>query len=762
MWGIVKQKFYVMSLGHLGHRGIGYLALLLSATVAVVAVALSASPVLAQSEGCQFLVTVRNPNAPIDFSGPAGGNDFALSDASRNPAEIVLTNIYGSESCGWTLTPSQDWVSLNEASGILQAGEEFIVTVSINDRASHLARGRHEAQIAIRSPQAARTTRGGRTRILHKQSMEVVLYAQLPCDLTLTGGSYSARALRGGVPPDQSVAKLSNAGDAPCHWEAHSNRPWLTVDPASGTTLGKDIGGFRIRANAGAARLVPGDYDATVTLTWSETGPEALEIEAILEIDAPPCELHFAEGQRFEARGKAGSTDFSASQTKFLLENRGGTPCHTWEAHHSAQWLSINSETTIYPGNATEVVVELDERRLAETPPGTYNSMITFGAGNQYAGSNLDARLIVEPLPCHLEIEIEEEELYFRIEPEGLLESETEKPIVLRNSWKNRECHWRAEALSDWLTAEPPSGILTNDETTTVVAKIVRTDAVAELEPGTHSVRLGFAVDEGTTDHPVDVTLSIECKLDEPCAYLHATHTLAAIQEEVKINLALYNPLERNIVAQLRLVVPQGWNVESNAFAERCSSVCNDTDVISPGEQKFIELFATPNNSGIFEFTGSVVWEAERDSDSGDATVELLKTSPLQLGIDVSAPSGDPVRSGNTLPQVAPTVEATPAVTTTPAAAPTATPEEPAPTTAPGAPPPPPADGSAPEGPIIVQQIGLPPIIWAALAGIVALLAIGVIASLFRRRRRRTPAVQIDYDELARAMRRQGENPAQE
>ena len=87
------------------------------------------------------------------------------------------------------------------------------------------------------------------------------------------------------------------------------------------------------------------------------------------------------------------------------------------------------------------------------------------------------------------------------------------------------------------------------------MAKIIRTDAIAELEPGTHRIKLGFAVAEGTADDPREVTVRIECKLDEPCAYLHATHTEAAIQEEVKINLALYNPLERNIVAQMRLVV---------------------------------------------------------------------------------------------------------------------------------------------------------------------------------------------------------------
>ena len=114
----------------------------------------------------------------------------------------------------------------------------------------------------------------------------------------------------------------------------------------------------------------------------------------------------------------------------------------------------INDDATIYPGNATEVVVEVNRQEAAEEPPGTHNSTITFGAGNQYAGNTLAASLIVEPLPCHLEIDIEENELYFRIEPEGLLESETEKPIVLRNSWKTGNV---IGARNRAMTGSPPN-----------------------------------------------------------------------------------------------------------------------------------------------------------------------------------------------------------------------------------------------------------------------------------------------------------------
>ena len=464
-----------MNTEHLSHRLVVYLALLLPVVTAMAVAVLSPSLVSAQEPECQFLVY--RPK-PIEFAGPAGGSDFRLYQPTQNQANIALSNIYGTGNCGWSLSPSQDWISLSRSSGTLSAEEDTVVTVSINGRAAHLPRGRHEAEIAVSAPAAEFKTRSGRLVRRYKNSIPVILYALQPCDLTITGGNYRGRAEEGSVPQLPSVARLTNAGDAPCHWEAHSDVPWLTINPASGTIDGNGVGGFQVKANSGVAQLPPDDYAATITVTWSETGPEVLGIEATLEIDAPPCELHFAEGQRFEAQGKAGSRDFTAPQTKFLLENRGGTPCYSWEAHYSAGWLSIDSDTTIYPGNATEVVVEVNQQAAAEEPPGTYSSAITFGAGNKYASSGLEASLEVEPLPCHLEIEVENDELYFRIEPEGLLESEKEQSITLRNDWTNKECAWEVESRHDWLTTDPPEETLPGGETKKVIVKILRTDAV--------------------------------------------------------------------------------------------------------------------------------------------------------------------------------------------------------------------------------------------------------------------------------------------
>lgn len=623
-------------------------------------------------EGCHFLVT---RSKPIEFSGPAGGSDFRLYEPTKNRANIYLSNIYGSESCGWTASASHDWVTLSQSSGTLKGqdgpgeyGEDTHITVSINSRASGLPRGRHEAEITIRSPNA----RGK----FKSHEVPVILYARTPCDLQVVGGNYSGRAIRGSVPPLPSIAKLTNAGDAPCHWEAHSDRAWLTISPASGTVGGRSVGQFTIKANAGAAQLVPRDYDATVILTWSETGPETLQIEAKLEIDAPPCELYFAPGQTFKAAGKAGSEAFSPTHQTFRLENRGGTSCLYWQANHTAPWLSVPDETTVYPGSDTPALVEVDQEAAAQIRPGTYSAIISFGAGNQTAEHGIDAQLVVEALPCHLEIV--EEELRFRIEPEGLLQSESEKPITLRNNWTNSECHWQVDSRRDWLTTEPASGILAGGEEVAVSAKLLSSRALSQLEAGDHLADLGFTVAEGTFDDPVEVTVAIDCKPGEPCAYLHATHSKTEVRKPVQISLAVYNPLETNIIAQLQLVVPTGWEVESDAFAERCSSICNSTSSLPPGgNQDFIELNATPNDEGTFEFRGNVDWKPSTGTDAnGNELRDEIKTSPLKLKIAVTGPSTAIVPTTaetRTTPQVVPTGTPLPTPTAAPPLSPTPT-----------------------------------------------------------------------------------------
>ena len=397
-------------------------------------------------------------------------------------------------------------------------------------------------------------------------------------------------------------------------------------------------------------------------LQWRETHDEYKEIQAILEVDAPPCELHFASGQKFEARGKAGSTEFAPEQQKYVLENRGGTPCYYWQANGLPDWLEVNDEDTIYGKSQTDVVVRVKQSAAAQLRPDVYAQTVRFGAGNVSAEHGLEAFIDVDPLPCHLEVV--EEDLYFRIQPEGLIQSETEQLLTLRNDWKNEQCHWKSESRVDWLTAVPDTGTLAGGDSMTVLAKIVQSDDFAKLDAGEHTENLGFSVAGGSASQPLPVTIKIDCDTTAPCAYLHTSHTKTEVLKPAEISLTLYNPtlpkpcdLPRssdgdgasptptpcidygNITAQLIAEVPSGWEVGIGNLAERCSGICNRTYSIIGGQQEFIELIAVPNNAGIFDFAATVYWgEATEPAANGESTDER-KSSKLRVEVEVTDPS---------------------------------------------------------------------------------------------------------------------------
>ncbi len=628
--------------------------------------------------GCQFQIFLR---PPIEFAGPAGGADFELHNPHRDGAGIQVTNAYGTQSCSWNASVNQNWVTLSISGGTLEPEGDNVATVSINDNAAHLSRGIHRAKITFTSRQDPQPTL--------KKQIEVTLYAQEPCDLQILGGTYRARALLGEVPGEISRATLNNGGDAPCHWQAHSDVSWLTVTPTAGTVLPRSPQHVSIQANEGAKNLVPDDYEATVLLQWRETRDEFLEIDAKLEIDPPPCELHFEPRQSFTASGRAGSGEFSPVQGKFVLENLGGDPCYYWQASGEPEWIEIAGEDETIGGKSqTDVVVRINQQATAEIRPGTYDYTLRFASGVASAEHGLAVSLDVQPLPCQLEIV--DEELNFTIKPEGLIQSETELPFKIHNSWTNEACQWTSESNVDWLTSEPTAGTLAGGETATVTAKIVQSDGFAKLDAGAHEAKLGLTVANGTADEPLPVEIKIDCKAGEPCAYLHTSHTKTEVLKPAEISLTLYNPnlaracdLPRDtdnptpgpsptpciddgrITAQLLAEVPSGWEVSIGNLADRCSGICNRTYTIIGGEQEFIELIAIPNNEGIFDFAATVYWGGSESVQPGNGESEDdRKSSKLRAQVEVTDPSAAgqppvsvPPGAGAAIVSAVPTVE---------------------------------------------------------------------------------------------------------
>ena len=699
-------------------------------------------------EGCHFLLHLRQP---VEFTGPAGGYDFELYRPTKYGANIYLSNVYGDQPCNWHASTNQNWLDLSRTSGEIAGGDDTFFTVSVNDRARDLPRGVHKAEVVLKSSQGRQPK--------YPWKVEVIVHAETPCSLHISQGIYQARTLRGEVPPGFSVAILTNHGDAPCEWTAQSSRPWLSVSPTSGVVTPQQPGQIKITANDGVANLPPGDHNAVVHVQWVSTRAMDAEIAARLEVDASPCELYFAEGQVLRISGKAGSMDFSPTHQKYVLENRGGTPCYNWQANGVPDWLTIEDDSTIYDASQTDVQVLVNRQAASQLRPESYETTIRFGSGNVPASNGLAVGIDVNPLPCHLEID--QRELVFRIEPEGQLEGENQESIVIRNNWTNEDCSWRAESRRDWLVAEPSSGTLAGGGQSTVVARIVlNTEGFIRLRTGSHSENLAFAVVNGAADAPVPVTLDIPCEPKQPCAYLHTSHTKTAVNQPATISLTIYNPLDDHITANLVAQVPSGWQVQRENFAERCSGICNLTYPVAARQQEFIEIFATPNNAGNYVFEANVKWEVVEPDNPDPMNTQTPEPppEPQNLRVDVEVIGLSP----NSDAPAAPAVTLPPA-TIAPIPSPTPEPVAVANAVNPAGGAPPKVSGTTtntvngPGGSGGIPGWGL----LVAAAATIALAAV-VLMLVVRRggRRRRSPvdSSPIDYDELARAIERERRN----
>ncbi len=631
-----------------------------------------------QSElGCQFVASIPRNNEAYRYAGPAGGNTFTLQNPHpKHGSTFSVYNRGGTKSCDWTATASAPWITLTPTSGKLHPNVDNEATITINKQASQLPRGQHNAVITVQSRQDPRGNASYQIRVL--------LRAQEPCNLEMRGEtSYLARFRQGEVPSKTSVVRLVNRGDAHCDWEAIAPA-WLNVTPLRSRIEGQGTQQMRIEANEGVKELQPRDYRDVVRVEWTAPEYRDAELPITLEVMATPCELFFEEGQTFEASGKAGSTNFNPTGQKYVLENRGGDRCYNWQAYRVVDWLTIGDETPLYGNGVADVAVEIAQDLAANLRPGVHQDSVRFGAGNDQADNSLAVQLTVEPLPCQLEIV--EAEIDFNINPHEPIESETEQPITLKNSWTNSECKWTTESRWEWLTTEPSSGVLPGGTQEVITAKILDTSLVEDLNPGEHLEKLGFVVEDGAADEAIDVTVKIDCRTDEPCAYLHTSHTQTQVGRPATISLSIVNNWQDDIVATLVADVPSGWELDGIGFgADRCSGgVCNRVYDIAGGGFEFIEMQTTPNNAGIFEFKARVSWRTKKpertevedangggDNVDGDetqdgATDEEDQQEPavvLRATVEVTNPSGgadSPVGSPTDTPTTAPTLAPTP------------------------------------------------------------------------------------------------------
>jgi hypothetical protein len=196
---------------------------------------------------------------------------FSATQGGADPAAQSLA-ITASGNCAWplgwqaTLSRPTSWLSISPMTGSFEAsGQPAMLTIA--PRVAGLTAGTYTAQISITAIDPSLPVQG------NSQTLSVSFTVFQQCTLQISSSTLSLSVAQGQTSAAQAL-NLSEPGKCatPVSWTAQADTgstAWLVLS----ATSGKDKGaGSTVSVTANAARLAPGKYTGTITISAHGTG----------------------------------------------------------------------------------------------------------------------------------------------------------------------------------------------------------------------------------------------------------------------------------------------------------------------------------------------------------------------------------------------------------------------------------------------------------------------------------------------------------
>ena len=604
------------------------------------------------------------PNAPS--YEPA-----TVVDGKRTVVRNLIDVYNGSEtaSCDWRVTSkSADWVSLDSESGSLSPDSHHTIRVRINDSAKSLRPGIYQARIQFQlGPESDRWNGYARVtlEILDKCHIKVrdTKRQNIP-----DGGQV---ALWYGTVNQQPEAALQhrvtvwNSSHSRCELSAESNTRWLVAAFAGATSIGKgETAALTLSANDHWNNLSPATYQAEITIRDAVSGA-TYQLYVVLETDNPPCKLVLDDPSRLQFEAVARDVENRRAQVR--LENHGGKPCH-WTAawDRTKTWLNVtpDGDTLRSTGGDDFVNIEIvgaDANSLKSSPDGQpYQDTVTFSADGDTEDISVPVSLSLTKPPCQLRVDtLEPMEIYYT--PGETLNAERHHlTIRVSNAPDSQDCRYQANLPNwvEWLDNDAVASAIPGGESNEITVKLKAHSPEAQAGQQEYSDIITFAVAGSPDPEPVPISLTTDCPVAEPCAYLHTTHTEIPAGDRAEMTYAINNPSSQLITAHLTLELPSGWSMDGEGFADKCSGICTATHEVPARAQNYIAIRAYPNHPGQFQLKGRAeyIWLKEGQPTSGHS----LHTIPIAVMSGI-APAPQPAATPTVVapnPTVTPTPDA--------------------------------------------------------------------------------------------------------
>lgn len=264
--------------------------------------------------------TVTAKPAVLSVSPPA--LDFTVKQGAAKVASSVSVRNAGGGLLSYSLGKDVPWLALGRTSGGSR-GETDEIPVTLNP--AGLAVGRHEARITV-------SASGGAKDAPQTIPVSLTVEGEPPPTLSLTTGSLSATVEQGQSPTSAPSLVVCNVGGGTLNYAISSDSPWLTANPAGGTSTGEED---TITMALGTSALPPGTYRGRVTVSapGAQDAPQTAEITLTVT----------PSGSSEDPKARRGvPLDFDGDGKSDLLWRRG-------ESGRVVVWL-MNTERRIAQG----------------------------------------------------------------------------------------------------------------------------------------------------------------------------------------------------------------------------------------------------------------------------------------------------------------------------------------------------------------------------------------------------------------------------
>lgn len=445
-----------------------------------------------------------SPEDEIEFSAEGGSILFG------GPYVLTLQNP-GTAALDWSASCDASWVALSKTAGLLDAGGEDTLLVSLDpDGLAGLTAGVHEALLAFTDGAGGDAQRLVR---LDWAPSQVPLLTLDPLSAFTPSGPVG-----GPFAPAEKVFTIRNIGEVSAGWSLTPQGPWLAVDGASSGTLAPGTqAAVTVRVEAAQAALLgPGQHTASLVFQNTTSG-QSLPLPAILTAEALPGLLAIAGGPlSFQAQleGSAGGPQ------GLTLRNDGGQVL-SWSAGSNAPWVSTSpSSGSLAPGAQTQVSVALVPGQVASLAPGLHLAQLSFAPQAGNGGGNVQVALDLAAAPL----------AQLAVGPSGPAQFSgfpggSAAPAYVQYTVSNvgtAPLSWSANANQPWIGLSSSGGTLPPGSQTQLSLTVLAGET-GPLGPGGHqgNVQLtNLSGGPGSTQIPVQLGLGSNASMATNLAYV--------------------------------------------------------------------------------------------------------------------------------------------------------------------------------------------------------------------------------------------------